>query len=61
MYQIVIARDITYETNFDKRHKTRTSILDISPFTVFYFSDRVLKKVDFVSYTVLIWAMSKKR
>ncbi|MDY6119960.1 MAG: PAS domain S-box protein [Campylobacter sputorum] len=52
MYQIVIARDITYETNLIKGIKQEHQILDISPFTVFYFSDRVLKKVDFVSYTV---------
>lgn len=52
LYQIIIARDITNETNLIEGIKQEHKILDMSPFVVFNFSDRNLKKVDFVSYTV---------
>lgn len=51
-YQMMIIRDITSETNLINAIKQEHQILDISPFLVFNFSDKNLKKVDFVSYTV---------
>lgn len=52
LYQIIIARDISNEINLMQGIKQEHKILDMSPFVVFNFSDRILKKVDFVSYTV---------